>query len=75
MFSEFKVQLLVLDVSLIRIMRKLAFCKYKSKGNCAADQGLCFPYIDSTPQPLYCTDRYNTVFDITRVIAGPQMVI
>ena len=28
-----------------------------------------------TPQPLYYTVRYNTVLDITRVNAGPQMVI
>ena len=28
-----------------------------------------------TPQPLYNTVRYNTVLDITRISAGPQMVI
>ena len=32
----------------------------------------CF---SSTPQPLYNKVRYNTVLDITRISAGPQMVI
>ena len=31
--------------------------------------------VQYTPQPLYNMVRYNTVLDITRVIAGPQMVI
>ena len=28
-----------------------------------------------TPQPLYNTVHYNSVWDITQAIAGPQMVI
>ena len=28
-----------------------------------------------TPQPLYSMVLYNTVLDITRISAGPQMVI
>ena len=31
--------------------------------------------IENTPQPFYNRVHYNTVLDITRVIAGPQMVI
>ena len=29
----------------------------------------------STPQPLYNMVHYNTVLNITRIIAGPHMVI
>ena len=31
--------------------------------------------IDSTPQPLYNTVRYNTVLDITRISVGPKISI
>ena len=33
------------------------------------------PSLQNTPQPLYNTVRYNAVLDITRISAGPQMVI
>ena len=52
-------------------MRKPAFCIFKNKGadqlcgNCAADQHLCFPYIDSTIPLLLKSERIgSTLYEI-----------
>ena len=53
-FDSIKPRVLSLKRNLSLVMRKLDFCKCENKdadqlsSNCAADQRLCFHYIDST---------------------------
>ena len=58
-------------------MRKPAFCICENKGadqlhgNCAADQGLCFRYIDSTI-PLLTKSEILNVAVVTDLVGSPK---